>query len=138
MEIADKQENNSRVIGRPFTKGVSGNPKGRPLKGQTIADCVREYLDELDSETGLSRKEKLVKKIVDRALNGDISATKLVWAYVDGLPRQTQVIASNEDLHVFITEEGNLQADNVYNKFLKMMEEEFGTKREDAKNQFKY
>ena len=28
--------------GRPFPKGISGNPKGRPLKGESFAEIVRE------------------------------------------------------------------------------------------------
>lgn len=40
-----KQQRNStqkRVPGRPFVKGVSGNPKGRPLKGGSYAEIIRE------------------------------------------------------------------------------------------------
>ena len=28
--------------GRPFKKGVSGNPKGRPMKGNSMAELIRE------------------------------------------------------------------------------------------------
>ncbi len=101
-QVADKQENNSRVVGRPFMKGVSGNPLGRPLKGQSITDCMREYLDLPDEDTGVSRKEKLVRTVINMAMRGDVSAIKLVWAYSDGLPRQTQEIATPEDRKIII------------------------------------
>jgi hypothetical protein len=31
-----------RGLGKPFKKGVSGNPKGRPLRGESFAEIVRE------------------------------------------------------------------------------------------------
>lgn len=37
--MADKQRRKSH--GRPFTKGQSGNPKGRPALGDSLAEQIR-------------------------------------------------------------------------------------------------
>ena len=37
----------------------SGNPGGRP-KGQSITKELRKYMYEIDSETGVSRMEKMI------------------------------------------------------------------------------
>jgi len=49
--MAAKQEPNSEIgrrrgKGRPFRPGQSGNPKGRPPKGASIAECIRSLAGE--------------------------------------------------------------------------------------------
>jgi hypothetical protein len=36
-----------------------------------------------------SLKASLAKKILDKAIRGDMSACKLIWSYMDGLPGHT-------------------------------------------------
>lgn len=48
MEDAQNSTESARVIGRPFPKGVSGNPGGRP-KG-TLKDHVRQMFIDMDEE----------------------------------------------------------------------------------------
>ncbi|MDR1239564.1 MAG: hypothetical protein LBK27_05590 [Treponema sp.] len=43
---ADKQRNNSGKRGRPFAKGESGNPKGRPPKGESLTDVLKTVMGE--------------------------------------------------------------------------------------------
>ena len=56
--------------GRPFAKGVSGNPKGKPKGTRNKATRLAETL--LDGQT-----EKLVGKCVQMALDGDSAAMKV-------------------------------------------------------------
>ena len=44
-----------RGRGRPFQPGQSGNPKGRPAKGTTIAECIRS----LGGENGAPYVQRL-------------------------------------------------------------------------------
>lgn len=63
--------------------GQSGNPKGRPLKGHSITDAFKQMLDSQPEE-----KQKLVQAILKHALEGDMTAAKLIWNYMDGMPLQ--------------------------------------------------
>ena len=56
--------------GRPFPKGSSGNPKGRPVGARNAATLLAERL--FDGET-----ETLVRKVVEKAKQGDVVALRL-------------------------------------------------------------
>lgn len=67
-----------------FKQGVSGNSKGRPKKGYSITEMMREMMSN-EPDT----KEELARAVLDKAIAGDISAIKLIWNYMDGSPQQT-------------------------------------------------
>lgn len=64
--------------------GQSGNPNGRPPKGYSITDMVKEMLGSKPEV-----KRALVQRIMEKAIEeGDMAAIRLIWQYMDGLPRQ--------------------------------------------------
>ena len=71
-----------------FKQGISGNPSGRPSKGYSITDTIRDMV-----AAGPEIKRKLVKKILEKALAGDLKAIELIWAYMDGKPVQTSNVS---------------------------------------------
>lgn len=99
-------------VGRPFEKGQSGNPGGRP-SGTSITAKVRLLLGTQAPPKLVARIVKGTKKepgvqgynitelpdvqmadivallVVHLAVMGDLDAIKLVWAYMDGKPRET-------------------------------------------------
>ena len=75
-----KQSGNLRP---PWKKGESGNHKGRPPKGYSITGMMKEML-----ESNPDVKAKIGKKVAEKAMAGDITAVKLVWQYMDGMPLQ--------------------------------------------------
>lgn len=71
------------------TTGFHTNPErinraGRPPKGHAITDVIREMM-----EATPDIKRELAQKILELAMGGDIAALKLLWNYLEGMPRQT-------------------------------------------------
>src|SRR5215471_4362963 len=56
--------------GRPFQKGCSGNPQGRPLGARNAATVIAEQL--LDGEA-----ETITRKAIELAKQGDLTALRL-------------------------------------------------------------
>ena len=76
-ETAGKQR------GRPFPPGVSGNPNGRPPKGYSITEMMKEMLANKPEV-----KAAIGAQIAAKAMEGDATAVKLLWNYMDGMPSQ--------------------------------------------------
>src|SRR5258708_2092551 len=66
--VAEKTARKQR--GRPFRKGLSGNPRGRPLGARNRATIAMEAL--LDGEA-----EAITRKAVEKAKEGDTTALRL-------------------------------------------------------------
>ncbi len=64
------QKQRGRGQGRPFERGVSGNPAGRPMGSRNQATEIAQAL--LDGEA-----DALARKCVELALEGDRTALKL-------------------------------------------------------------
>lgn len=96
-----------------WPKGVSGNPKGRPKKGETLTDILREYGEKKATLNGktmplkkhLARTVYMAVILGYRITNGEKSTlndaawAKLVeWLYdrVDGKPTEKLQIGSPE------------------------------------------
>ena len=71
MEELDHAENTAQIQrGRPFERGKSGNPAGRPKGARNYATVLAEGL--LDGEV-----EAITRKVIDKALEGDSRALRL-------------------------------------------------------------
>ena len=71
---SEKQKRNTPSTA--WKPGQSGNPNGRPPKGQTLTDALKERVD----------KQQIADKLYEMAMEGDISALKYIYDRVDGRP----------------------------------------------------
>jgi len=81
--------------GRPFKKGESGNPKGRPKKGTTWKDVITRLTNQARIDESDEKKQKklvkelIIKKQIELAMAGDKHATKFLAEREEGMPRQS-------------------------------------------------
>lgn len=72
---------------RPFQKGVSGNPGGRP-KGSSVSAAIKRLVAEGNTA------EEIAKVIVSKALEGDIDFLRLLLDRAEGgVMKQIQLSA---------------------------------------------
>ena len=73
-----------------YKPGQSGNLKGAPKKGYSITEWFKDMLDSKPEV-----KDAIGKSIMKKALEGDVAAQRLVWSYMDGMPKQAIDHTSN-------------------------------------------
>src|SRR5437879_964973 len=74
-----------KPIGRPWGKGESGNPKGRPPTGLAIAELARDEIE----RRGLVAK---LGGIAARKGSQQLRAIELLFAYAYGRPRSEMAL----------------------------------------------
>jgi len=93
--MADKQspkKKRSKAGGRPFKPGQSGNPLGRPKKGQAFTDILRQVGESSEKRTRAGKiryNQALAIKVWDKALKGTRWACELIYNRLDGKPVET-------------------------------------------------
>ena len=96
--MSDKQTANRRsngkfakgnTLGNRFKKGQSGNPNGR--RG-ALADSINRVWDEQD-ESGLTQKEKMVRRVLSMAMNGSMNAVTYLSDRAEGKAKETKEIS---------------------------------------------
>ena len=104
--------------GRPFQKGRSGNPSGRPRKKdlpELLAAAVDEpvYVTTEGERRRITKREAIVTQLVNKSATADLRATKMLIdmlrevekkAGAAGLPRAARLTpADREIVEQFIT-----------------------------------
>jgi hypothetical protein len=111
-EIADKQQANSdnKVIGRPWKPGESGNPNGRPKKGEAWADVANELLNSkeigitmkladgkvkrLSLESDKSFRHAVIVGMIKEAMNGNVQAAKELADRTEGKSKERREVTN--------------------------------------------
>ena len=87
--VADKTAKKQRVIGKPFEKGKSGNPKGRPKGSSSIKDHLRRIGDEILEGSDMSKDEAIMRKVYKLAFEGQPWAVQFIADRKEGKPHQS-------------------------------------------------
>jgi len=87
--MADKTAKKQRVVGKPFKKGVSGNPKGRPKGSSSIKDILRRIGDEVLEGSDMSKDEAIMRKVYKLAFDGQPWAVQFIADRKEGKPHQS-------------------------------------------------
>ena len=97
----ERQRDYEIGYGRPphhtrFQKGQSGNPKGRPGGAKNLSTVLSEALNErvIIAENGgrrkISKRQAIIKQIVNQAAKGDWRAAKLLFDIQQEIERRTE------------------------------------------------
>jgi hypothetical protein len=84
MDPAIVENSGPKQRGKPFQKGVSGNPRGKPRGARNKLTVLAERLTEGDVTA-------IVKVVSDAALAGDLTAAGMVLARVWPVPKGRRV-----------------------------------------------
>lgn len=68
--------------GRPWPKGVSGNPKGRPKS--SLNKSLAKVLAERYPDAKHTNELELCRRVVAEAIEGDVDMRKLIWQRIEG------------------------------------------------------
>lgn len=120
MENNGEKTPKKQLKGKPFTSDDPRiNREGRPKGVKNFTTKVKEALERMSEEDGLSYEDLLVKKILTKAMKqGDNKMIELIWNYLDGKPvskneTEMNLNAPNPILVKFIGDEDNGDTEGV-------------------------
>jgi hypothetical protein len=79
-----------------FTKGQSGNPRGRPSGSKNLSSLLSETLSEpvIVAENGgrrtISKRRAAIMQLVNRSAKGDLRALKILLDMLQEIERRTE------------------------------------------------
>jgi hypothetical protein len=92
-DTGKKKGNKAKKNATSFKPGQVANPNGRPKKGTSLTEILRELGDVPPGKTGKARKELIAEKLWRLALSGDKFALRYVYDRLDGKPKETKEIS---------------------------------------------
>lgn len=76
-----------------WSKGRSGNPKGRPRGGEELSAILREIVD----------RRRFAEKLCELCYAGDVQAMRLLLSYTDGPPMHGADAQGPEGIQITVT-----------------------------------
>ncbi len=75
--------------------GNTANPHGRPPGSLSLIGLLKKHLEEVPDGEKRTRAELFIQKTLAKAMKGDPGSEKLVWNYIEGLPKSSLDITSD-------------------------------------------
>ncbi len=102
MKPTDKQRENrgNKSNLKPWRKGQSGNPKGRPRKADCLTSLLKEEIEKVDPKDKHKRtfRELIVIATMRLAMKGNAAALREVWDRMDGKVKDAVEMTGSVDL----------------------------------------
>ena len=126
--VTDKQRRNSEGKSRrianlkPFQKGTSGNPNGRP-KVITLSEALRQQL--VQKAPGADEREyvtEIARVLCDEAVKGNIMAIREIFDRLEGKPRQAIDVDMNVQDWREMARQHNLSEQDVLREAQRLIE----------------
>ncbi len=89
--------------GSRWKPGQSGNPDGRPPKGFSMAEVLRELLEQGENKPSA---RQIAEKAIAAAKSGDMRAIEFIFDRIDGKPKQSLRHEGDEENPVWVTVKG--------------------------------
>lgn len=88
-----------------FKPGQSGNPNGRPPKGESLTEILKSQLDDYVRDkdgkpTKKTYREIISQRLIALAASGDVSCLKYVFDRTDGYPTQAAKVETEMSIVV--------------------------------------
>lgn len=83
-------KNNSEITAKPTGFQLHPeliNKKGAPKKDDSLTNLVKELLRKKPDGQKKTYRELFAMRVLKLALEGDITAIKTIWSYMDGKPK---------------------------------------------------
>jgi hypothetical protein len=95
--VSPLHNSGKRPRGKPFEKGKSGNPAGRPKGIKYLSEAYRVWLARPSGrDPGRTNADLVAEVIVNEAINGNIIAAKELADRTEGKPRQAIDLSVDE------------------------------------------
>ena len=98
MKNSERTEKKLKNL-KPFQKGKSGNPNGRPKKLPELDELLKDIL--LDETNGKTQIELIVRTLVKQSLKGDIRASEILLNRSYGKVKESIELEDNKNPYGF-------------------------------------
>ncbi len=81
---------------KPYKKGQSGNPAGKPVGSFSLLNALRAEIAKCPPGEDKKTYGDLIiaRMLADSIKKGDIQHIKTIWAYTEGLPKESLDVTS--------------------------------------------
>lgn len=96
-KAALKQRRLKGIKAYNFKPGETGNPKGRPKGSISLVQMIKDRLELIGPDEKRIVAEHFIDNVIQDALDDKGDARKLIFHYVEGMPKQKMEVDVDKD-----------------------------------------